>query len=284
MNEYLNKPFPFIEKKSHRLLASVLFSGFIYIFLLIFQPFGISNIQYYKPIYVAGFFGITLVVMMVSFIVAPAIMTNLFDFDKWTIKKNLIFITIQFLIISILNWIYNSTIGYGIVKQYGLLSFIFITVTVGIIPTLFLIYFIERNLARKNNFIATNFNESIKHRVDKNENPEIKLLSQNNDETIIIELKQLICIKAEGNYLKVFFSSDNEIKSKLIRNSIKNIEEDLTVFENIIRCHRSYIVNLDRVNRMSGNARNFSLHIENLGFTIPVSRSFPKSIFKKFDL
>ena len=284
MNEYLNKPFPFIEKKSHRLLASVLFSGFIYIFLLIFQPFGISNIQYYKPIYVAGFFGITLVVMIVSFIVAPAIMTNLFDFDKWTIKKNLIFITIQFLIISILNWIYNSTIGYGIVKQYGLLSFIFITVTVGIIPTLFLIYFIERNLARKNNFIATNFNESIKHRVDKNENPEIKLLSQNNDETIIIELKQLICIKAEGNYLKVFFSPDNEIKSKLIRNSIKNIEEDLTVFENIIRCHRSYIVNLDRVNRMSGNARNFSLHIENLGFTIPVSRSFPKSIFKKFDL
>ena len=284
MNEYLNKPFPFLEKRSHRLLASVLFSGFIYVFLLIFQPFGISNIQYYKPIYVAGFFGITFIVLLFSFLVAPIIFTNLFDFDKWTIKKNVIFIIIQFLIITILNWIYNSTIGYGITEQYSLFFFVFITVSVGIIPTLFMIYFIEKNLARKNKHIATNFNKNIQYRTSTSENPKIKLLSQNKDETIIIELTQLICIKSEGNYLKVFFNLENEIKSKLIRNSIKNIEEHLIIFENIIRCHRSYIVNLDTVKKMSGNARNFNLHIENLGFTIPVSRSFPKSIFKKYDL
>jgi len=284
MKEYLNKPFPFIENKNHRLLASILFSGFIYVFLLVFQPFGISNIQYYKPIYVAGFFGITFVVLLFSLVVAPIILKNLFDFDKWTIKKNAIFIVIQFLIVTILNWIYNSTVGYGITEQYSLAFFVFITVSVGIIPTLFLIYFIEKNLSRKNEHIATNFNKSIEHKTSKSENSKIKLLSQNNDETIIIELKQLICIRSEGNYLKVFFSTENELKSKLIRNSIKNIEEHLIIFENIIRCHRSYIVNLDAVKRMSGNARNFNLHIDNLGFTIPVSRSFPKSIFKKFDL
>ena len=69
----------------------------------------------------------------------------------------------------------------------------------------------------------------------------------------------------------------------LIRNSIKSIEEQLIIFKNIIRCHRSYIVNLDMVSKMSGNARNFNLHIEKLGFKIPVSRSFPKEIFKKLD-
>ena len=284
MNEYLNRPFPFIEKKSHRLFASVFFSVFIYVFLLIFQPFGISNIQFYKPIFVAGFFGITLIVMLFSFLLAPIILKKSFDFDKWTIKKNAIFIVIQFLIITILNWVYNSTIGYGIVVQYNLLIFVFITASVGIIPTLFLIYFIEKDLSRKNKHIATNFNKSIQHRINKIENPTIKLLSQNNDETIIIELKQLVCIKSEGNYLNVFYSTQNEIKSKLIRNSIKNIEEHLAAFENIIRCHRSYIVNLDSVKKMSGNARNFSLHIDNLEFTVPVSRSFPKSIFKKYDL
>jgi len=284
MNEYLNKPFPFIEKKNHRFLALVFFSGFIYVFLLIFQPFGISNIQYYKPVYVAGFFGITFAVLLFSFLVAPIIFKNLFDFDKWTIKKNAIFIVIQFLIVTVLNWIYNSTIGYGITEQFSLFFFVFITVSVGIIPTLFLIYFIEKNLSRKNQHIATNFNKSIQHRTNKSENPKIKLISQNKDETIIIELKQLICIKSEGNYLKVFFSLENEIKSKLIRNSIKNIEEHLIIFENIIRCHRSYIVNFDTVKRMTGNARNFNLHIEKLGFTIPVSRSFPKSNFLKFDL
>ena len=279
MKEYLNRPFPFIEKENHRFFASFLFSVFIYVFLLVFQPFGISNIQYYKPIYVAGFFVITFIVLLFSFLVAPIFLKKFFDFDKWTIKKNTVFISIQFLIITILNWVYNFTIGYGIVEQYNLLIFVFITISVGILPTLFLIYFIEKNLSRKNKHIATNFNKNIQQRTKKSENQKIKLLSQNNDETIIIELKQLICIKAEGNYLKVFYKIGNEIKSKLIRNSIKNIEENLIVSENIIRCHRSYIVNLDKVKRMSGNARNFNLHIENLGFTIPVSRSFPKSIF-----
>ena len=284
MNEYLNKPFPFIGKKNHRIFASVFFSGFIYVFLLIFQPFGISDIQYYKPVFVAGFFGITFVVLLFSFLIAPNISKSLFDFDKWTIKKNVIFIVAQFLIITVLNWIYNSTIGKGITEQHSLFYFVFITVSVGIIPTLFLIYFIEKNLSRKNQHIATNFTKSIQHRTNISENSKIKLLSQNNDETIIIELNQLICIKSEGNYLKVFFRVENEIKSKLIRNSIKSIEEQLIIFKNIIRCHRSYIVNLDTVSKMSGNARNFNLHIERLGFKIPVSRSFPKEIFKKLDL
>ena len=284
MNEYLNKPFPFIEKKNHRILASVLFSGFIYVFLIIFQPFGISNIQYYKSVFVAGFFGITFIVLLFSFLVVPNILKSQFDFDKWTIKKNVIFIVIQFLIITILNWIYNSTIGKEITEQHSLFFFVFITVSVGLIPTLFLIYFIEKNLSRKNQHIATSFSKSIQDRTNKSENSKIKLLSLNNDETIVTELKQLICIKSEGNYLKVFFMVENEIKSKLIRNSIKNIEEQLIVFKNIIRCHRSYIVNLDMVSKISGNARNFNLHIEKLGFEIPVSRSFPKEIFKKLDL
>jgi len=284
MNNYLKKPFPFIENKKHRILLSFLFSIFIYFFLLIFQPFGIADIKSHMPIFISGFSGITLLVLIFSFLIAPTVFKNTFDFDKWTIKKNLIFITVQFLIISVLNWIYNSTIGAEISVQHNLMFFVFVTVSVGITPTVFLIYFIENELARKNRNIASDFTNNIQHRIKKNENTRIKLLSKNNDEHINIELLQLISIKSEGNYLKVFFTLDNELKSQLIRNSIKNIEEQLITFENIIRCHRSYIVNLDKVEKISGNARNFNLHIKELDFTIPVSRSFPKETFKKLGL
>jgi len=284
MNEYLNRPFPFIEKKNHRILASFFFSGFIYVFLLIFQPFGISNIQYYKPIFVAGFFGITFVVLLFSFLVAPVIFKKLFDFDKWSIKRNAVFIIIQFLIITVLNWIYNSTIGKGITEQFNLLFFVFITVSVGIIPTFFLIYFIEKNLARKNQQIATNFTRNIQHKTSTSKKITIKILSKNNDETIIIDLNQFVCVKSEGNYLKVFYLKENMIKSNLIRNSISKVEEQLTIFQNIKRCHRSYLVNLEKVEKMTGNARNLKLHISNFNFTIPVSRSFPKEVFKEFNI
>jgi len=136
-----------------------------------------------------------------------------------------------------------------------------------------------KKLANKNEHFATNFTKSIQQKTSISENTRIKILSKNNDETIIIDLKQLLCVKSEGNYLKVFFLKENIIKSKLIRNSFSKIEEQLVVFEKVKRCHRSYIVNLDKVEKMTGNARNLNLHISNLDFTIPVSRSFPKEVF-----
>ncbi len=284
MNKYLNKPFPFIESKNHRMLASFLFSLFIFIFISTFQPFGISNIQHHKSLYLLGYFGITFFVLITSYFIGPTIFKTFFNFDNWTIKKNIIFIAIQFLIIIGLNWVYNSTIGTEFTEQHSLLNFIFITVSVGIFPTLFLIYFIEKNLTRKNESIATNFTNSIQHKSNKSKNTIVKILSKNSDETIIIDLKQLICVKSEGNYLNVFFLIETEIKSKLIRNSVSNIEEQLIAFEKVKRCHRSYIVNLEKVKEMTGNARNLNLHIPDLGFSIPVSRSFPKEIFKELNI
>jgi len=284
MNKFLNKPFPFIENKSSRILISFLLSLFIYVFLLTFQPFGISNIQYYKSIFVLGFFGTTFIVMLFSLFVAPVMFKNLMAFDKWTIKKNIIFIILKILAVSFLNWIYNSTICKDVIEQHSLLFFVFITFSVGLMPTLILMYFIGNYLTRENQYIAKNFTNNIQHQIKISENTTIKLESKNNDETIIIDLNQFIGVKSEGNYLKVFFSEENIFKSKLIRNSISNIEEQLIVFKKVKRCHRSYMVNLDKVEKMTGNARNLNLHISNMNFTIPVSRSFPNAIFKELNL
>lgn len=283
MNNYFNKPFPFIEKTSHRVLASFLFSSFIYAFLITFQPFGISKIQFYKPIFVLGFFVITFVVLLFSFLVAPLIGKQFFDFDKWTIKRNTIFLVAQFFIISVLNWTYNSTIGKEVTIQHSLLTFIFITISVGIFPTFFLIYILEKNLSRKNQDFASDFNRNIQKEPAKSEDITIELLSKNKSENLTLSLNQLICIKSEGNYLKIFYIEDQSIKSTLIRNSISKLEEQLLDFEKIKRCHRSYLVNLNKVEKVSGNARNLSLHIPNLDFTIPVSRSFPKEILQQFN-
>ncbi len=283
MKEYLNKPFPFVEKKKHKVLVSILFSIFIYVFLLTFQPFGISTIQYYKGIFIAGFSGISFIVLMLSFFVTPIVLKKKLDLKKWNIKSALIFIIVQFLIITILNWTYNSIVGKDITEQHSLLFFVFITTSVGIIPTFFLIYFIEKHLTPKNQYIASHFVSNINTKTSIFKNEIISLLSKNNNETITICLKDFLCIKSEGNYLNVYFLDNNKTTSKLIRNSISNIEEQFRSFEQIKRCHRSFLVNLDKVEHITGNARRLNLHVPNLNFTIPVSRTFPKEILKKFN-
>jgi len=284
IKEYLNKPFPFIENKNHRIILSIIFSLFIYLFLLTFQPFGISNIQFYKPIFILGFSSITFLILIISFLLAPLLFKNYFNLEKWTIKKNMMFIIVQIIIISFLNWLYNSTLGEDITVQHSLFTFIFITFAVGFFPTFFFIYFTEKSLADKNKLIASDFTNNIKNREISIQNNPIKLISKNNKETFTIDLDQLICIKSEGNYLKTFYNENNDIVQKIIRNSISKLESQFSEYNNIIRCHRSFIVNIDKVSKMSGNARNLTLHIHKLNFTIPVSRSFPKETFTNLKL
>ena len=59
---------------------------------------------------------------------------------------------------------------------------------------------------------------------------------------------------------------------------MKKIEYDFLENKKIIRCHKSYFVNLSKVKTTSGNARALYLHINELDFQIPVSRNFSKEI------
>jgi len=281
IKEQLDKPFPAIEKKEHKIIASFLFALFVFIFLLIFQPFGLDDIQYYKPIFIAGFFFITLIALLVRFFIAPLFFPKFFEKDKWTIGKNLFSILLVIIVIAILNWLYNSTVGKNITEQYNLLSFLFITISVGFFPTIFLVILTEKYLSKKHDEIAQNITNKIQYEQKNKESRIINIFSENKNEEINIKLDQLICIKSEGNYATIYYYKNEKISKQLIRNSLTKLMEQLIIFENIKRCHRSYIVNFNNIEKISGNARNYNLHISNLDFTVPVSRNFPKTILDK---
>jgi DNA-binding LytR/AlgR family response regulator len=67
--------------------------------------------------------------------------------------------------------------------------------------------------------------------------------------------------------------SDDKIKNTLIRNTVTKIIEYLDS-DKIIRCHRAYIINLDFVKRIEGNAQGLKLNLSNSENVIPVSRKY----------
>jgi len=279
--EQLNKPFPAIETTKHKIIISFLFSLFIFVFLITFQPFGLDDIKYYKPIFISGFFVITFLSLLIRFFFVPLFFPKFFDADKWTVGKNLFAIFLVIMIITILNWLYNSTIGKNITEQYNIFSFIFITISVGFFPTILLVVLTEKHLNKKHTIIAQNITNKIKIEPTVDKTEIINIVSENKSEKISIELNKLICLKSDGNYVNVYFYKNGTIKKQLVRNSLTKLMKQLIIFENIKRCHRSYIVNFSNVEKVSGNARNYNLHINNLDFTVPVSRNFPKTILDK---
>jgi len=68
----------------------------------------------------------------------------------------------------------------------------------------------------------------------------------------------------------------------LIRISLRKVEKQLAGFDNIIRCHRSHIINAQNIDKMSGNARSYNIHFNKLEFQIPVSRNFPQKMLESF--
>ena len=161
-------------------------------------------------------------------------------------------------------------------ERTGLLSWIFMTFSVGIFPVLFIVYFSERQLLKRNMRIAGEINKRIYKSPTYNNGMRIALETGKN-KSLEINTSELICIQAEGgNYATVYWQGEMGTEKELLRLTLLNFLEKVDPDKNIVRCHKSYIVNLDKVENVHGNARSLMLEIKGLDFEIPVSRSFPR--------
>jgi hypothetical protein len=97
----------------------------------------------------------------------------------------------------------------------------------------------------------------------------IKISSPVASDSFQVDPKEVIAIKADGNY--VIFYCENE--EKMIRQTLDNIESQLKDHQQIIRTHRAYLVNTRHIVNASGNSAGYQLTLENLDFRVPVSRS-----------
>jgi len=105
---------------------------------------------------------------------------------------------------------------------------------------------------------------------------EIITLQSETSETLNIQSAHILFIKAEENYSRIVWIEDNKRKEKVLRATLKTLEEQLAG-TNIIRCHRSYLFNASRYS-ISGNSKGYSLKSVSDSFEIPVSRSRSKEI------
>ena len=71
------------------------------------------------------------------------------------------------------------------------------------------------------------------------------------------------------------------MKRDIIRNTLKRTEDIIDPDSNFLRCHKSYIVNLSNLKKVTGNAQGYKLVFKYLDFKIPVSRNLSKQILAK---
>lgn len=113
----------------------------------------------------------------------------------------------------------------------------------------------------------------------------IKISSQLKKEELNFYPDEFIYATSEGNYVNFFLLRENKIKKSVIRNSINNIEEQLSCFPSFVRTHRAFIVNMNAILSLKGNSLGYRLKLLGIDEEIPVSRNQSKQfrqIFRQF--
>ena len=98
-------------------------------------------------------------------------------------------------------------------------------------------------------------------------------LTGTTNEHVTLDISNLLYKEAVGNYVKVVNKHDGEVKTTMLRATMKQMEDSLQAYPMIVRCHRAFMVNLGQVEHISSNSRAMQLVMRHSHDAIPVSRS-----------
>ena len=99
------------------------------------------------------------------------------------------------------------------------------------------------------------------------------VLTGTTNETVTLHIAHLLYIEAVGNYVKVCHLCGGEVRTDMLRATMKQTEDSLQAYPMVVRCHRAFLVNLAQVEQFVTRSGSMLLLIKHTGDTIPVSRS-----------
>ena len=103
------------------------------------------------------------------------------------------------------------------------------------------------------------------------------------DLKISVMLENLLYIESADNYATIYYLNKSGVSQFLLRNSLKWMEEHLTKETPLVRCHRSFIVNMDKVKILKKIKGGIVLELEEEHTPdIPVSKTYYESFMHKF--
>jgi hypothetical protein len=270
--KYLNQRYPVGQKKWPLIFY---ISAFVALFMLVFQPFGLTELADDNKLMIQSGYGlVTFIILILDLIILPAIFRNAFEEENWTVWKEMLFLLWILFTVGLGNFLYSAwTIGFSLALR-NVMIFQLFTVAVGIIPIATLILVKQNYLRKKNEISAGAISASIHPYINNNQDIQpIRISSENGKEAVQVMIHDLLYLKSEGNYITVGYITNGKLSKTLLRNTLKNAAGQFSSFPSIYQCHRSWLVNLDRISRVTGNSQGLRVVIDGLDEDIPVARN-----------
>lgn len=107
---------------------------------------------------------------------------------------------------------------------------------------------------------------------------------EKNELRFSVKTMDLLYLEAADNYVIIHYLDGDKVANFMIRNSMKNIEQGMREF-GIVRCHRSYMVNFDRVKIVKREQDGLVLELDSpTKRLLPISRTYVDEVMALFSV
>lgn len=106
----------------------------------------------------------------------------------------------------------------------------------------------------------------------------LKFIDEKGNVKLVVPAERIFSIESAGNYVTISYENNGKITRFALRNTIKAIEE-MCDAHGLVRCHRSWVVNIRKVNLLRKDNDGVYAEMGIEGFNnIPVSKSYMENV------
>jgi hypothetical protein len=279
----LSAPYPCDFSPSTYLRVGSISGAFIFLFFLLFQPFGLAALKDPTRLRLYAGYGIwVLLLIVLNNVLLPRLLPGWFREEQWNIGKHILYATWIILTIGLACFFFTRHVflAKGIpLRSLHLTLVVGGALAIGAIPVTIMTLLDQVLLLRRSDRAAVEANRRIDSPHDQARPAaaavrEVTLVAENGKDTVRFAADSLLYIAADENYVTLH-TKTGTLSGALLRSSLTRVEHQLWDFRpNYFRCHRAYIVNADKIRKVSGNAQGLKLSLEGGTESIPVARRY----------
>lgn len=278
--QQLHEPFPQHKGIQKNILSLIGIGIFVTSFLYIFQPFGIGNAND-QTFIICVFFGLITILFGITFDLFNVYILKIkTDLPDWTLGKWIIQTTMLLLWIAVGNFLFINIIDSSVhFRLWDFVQMIINTMLIGIFPVMFSGLITQIKASRIHQNEASHIHIETKEGLLTTDGDQLLQL----DDIDPLPYIDILFIEAQQNYVNVYYLHERQLKSEMIRSTLSNLEEKCRS-SSFVRCHRSYIININQVEAVTGNAQGLKAKIKNTAsLEVPISRSYIATIKAHFE-
>ncbi len=262
--DFLRQPFHLLDRKKNRWLLILVTGIFAILFMNLYVPFNISN--WYKkdttPLFIIlSSFGL---IGMIVLAISQLVIREIFNIRKVKMYGIVLWFIVELILLTLtMFFIYGNPALEGSKLINELYLTFKYTILILIIPYAGVLFYLS----------TTQKGESMDVLLSAG-NHLVNILDENGELQLAIDLDQLLFIQSADNYVAVHFIKGENTTKQLVRTSLKNLERELDELP-IRRCHRSFMVNVNKISVSMKSNQGLSLELKDYPKeSIPVSKNY----------